>query len=233
MNFRKRLRGLWPELQRGQAEAVHEARKLTRRAQAALRVDGGHGRARRAWRDLRRMLAPVRDWDAVGVHLRASLVELGASPRSLQRFDAAWARERAARWAEVQLPDKRPPYPTPGDHPKRLRRRLESDWAQLLERAPQQLAASDETEWHTLRKALKALRYTWELSAEPPEALLKLLEALGRVQDAHVALAALDHPALPARHRPALEARERADQAAALAEARQLWPAVAALQLPD
>ncbi len=232
MKLNKRLKRLWPDLLAGHPTAVHETRKITRRAQAALRADGGHKKARLAWRDLRRAISPVRDWDAVGVHLREGLTELGAGAQVLKRFDHAWMTERAARWAQLQLPEHPPRYRAHKHHRARLHHRLERDWQRLIAEGPQHLAAAEDAEWHVLRKQLKALRYTWELQGEPPADLLALLEALGRVQDANVALEAIRHPALPATYRARLEARERVAQVAALAEARRLWPIVAALPLP-
>ncbi|MBB6099281.1 CHAD domain-containing protein [Deinobacterium chartae] len=227
MKWAKRLETYWANLEAGQPKAVHEVRKLTRRAQADLRAVGGPKKIQRAWRSLRRTIAPIRDWDAVGEHLRHGLEELGATEAELARFDEAWASERLHRWAYVILPAPPPPFEHPGDWRERVRETLKDDWQDLKREAKRVLESSEYAAWHEWRKHLKRYRYTLELVDDPPEELLDLLQALGRMQDAQVASEMLRDPATPVpdAYRDRLLAREAAATEQAAAQVRDLWKA--------
>ena len=59
----KQLETHWEALERGKEEAVHEVRKLSRKAGATLKALEAPKKIQRAWRAIRRAVAPLRDWD--------------------------------------------------------------------------------------------------------------------------------------------------------------------------
>ncbi|MFC5849952.1 CHAD domain-containing protein [Deinococcus petrolearius] len=224
----QRLEALWPALAQGDPEAVHEARKLTRKVAAELRLGGAPKKTRRAWRDLRRAVAPLRDRDVAFGHIGAALDELGQGGSGRDAFAADWQRQRAAAVAGLKLPE------VPGDvpRPKHLRRRaraaLTEQAAQVLASGPSVLRAQEPETWHDWRKALKNYRYTLELLREPPGALKDVLDSLGRLQDAEVVLDVLEHEPWLEGARTDLIARERRIRLDTREEVRAQWPALEA-----
>ena len=103
------LSGMWPALVQGDPKAVHETRKLTRKVGAELSVTGAPKKVRRAWRDLRRAVAPLRDHDVAGEHLAAALEEQGRPPHEIADFRRDWQRRRAELLAGV-LRDRWPDH---------------------------------------------------------------------------------------------------------------------------
>ena len=196
---------------------------MTRKVQAELAALGGRKKVRRAWRDLRRAIAPVRDHDATGEHLVAGLREIGASEADIHAFERDWAARRARLWDAVSLPEPPPEFARPRKWRDRVREAADDDLSALRREAREVLDTADEEAWHEWRKNLKRYRYTLELGADPPQALLDLLQELGRAQDATVIRAALrDETILPA-HRDALLRREDAAEAGSRERARELW----------
>lgn len=226
-----RLEDLWPDLKAGDPGAVHAARKLTRRAQAELRVAGAGGKVRRAWRDLRRAAAPLRDHDVAGEHLRAALVGLGAPPPLLGRFDTEWAARRAALLAGTDWPQRPPAYDLKGGWRGRARKLAAGDVDDLIEEGEAALASEDTQAWHDWRKNLKRHRYTLDLLGDVPTPLTDVLDALGRLQDTEVTTALLrGDPTLGGllgEFRDQLLVRETAAGKAARAWVRTLFPAFA------
>lgn len=231
----RRLKPLWPRLQVGDPEAVHAARKLTRRAQAELRVADAGGKVARAWRDLRRAAAPLRDHDVTGEHLRDALAELGVEAATLAYFDHTWAERRTALLAATTWPAPPPAFELENGWKKRAHRLAHKDGARLLQDGQATLDSEDAEPWHAWRKRLKRLRYTLELVGEVPPALLETLEALGRLQDAEVVLGVLRaDPELLRYERDRLMAREEEARRAARERVRALFPALTLeLQGPD
>ncbi|MBZ9716056.1 CHAD domain-containing protein [Deinococcus multiflagellatus] len=224
----KTLDQLWPDLQQGDPKAIHEARKLTRKVQAQLRIASAPKRTKRAWRDLRRAVAPVRDRDAVGQHLLQALRELEVPPQALSDFEQAWAERRARTQAEVALPDLPPAVKRPKSWKARVKETLCSDAHELLREAEQVFQSPSTDPWHEWRKHLKRYRYTAELMGDAPEALLAVLEQLGRLQDAQVAQTILTEEDWVPQYREALLRREAEAQHHAQARVRDLWPALKA-----
>lgn len=226
-NTAKALRTLWPSLEAGAPEALHQARKLTRRAQAQLRVVGAPGRTRRAWRKLRRAVAPVRDHDVAGQHLIGALNQLGAPPEEVAAFQAAWSARRRRLFAAVKLPEPPPRVKRPRRLKARVREVLEKDARALLREAAAVLGSGEPGRWHEWRKHLKRYRYTLELTSAAPASLLQVLEHLGRLQDAQVARELLSQDDWLPHHRDALMDAEAAAARQARAQVREAWPALA------
>ncbi|AFZ68746.1 CHAD domain-containing protein [Deinococcus peraridilitoris] len=217
------LEKLWPALQKGDARAVHEVRKLTRKVGADLRAAGASGKVKRSWRDLRRAIAPVRDHDAVQAHLRDGLQELGADDAYLQRFDESWAARRQVLWSKVNLPDP-PVVPSrPKDFKARLRERARKDWKALVSESQEVLESEDAEAWHAWRKHLKAYRHTLDLLGEAPAGLEEVLQALGRLQDAQVTREVLEAQDAVPEYREALLTREERAAAESRILAREQW----------
>ncbi|MGX9685693.1 CHAD domain-containing protein [Deinococcus wulumuqiensis] len=219
-----RLDALWPDLVQGDPKAVHEARKLTRKVAAELAVSGAPKKVRRAWRDLRRAVAPLRDHDVAGEHLAAALSEEGRPQREITAFRRDWQRRRAALLAGVLWPEPPPAFERPDKFKRRTRRALAHEAQTLLEDTPDVLSAEDPETWHEWRKALKHYRYTLELLGDPPEELLGTLDALGRMQDAEVVRGLLEEHSLLPDQREALLARELEARQTAQEQVRALWP---------
>ncbi|MFC4456548.1 CHAD domain-containing protein [Deinococcus sonorensis] len=220
----KGLGRYWEALQTGEPEAVHEVRKLTRRVQAELHVAGMHGRTQREWRDLRRAVATLRDRDAVGAHLREALRSLQVPEEEVRQFEADWQHIRDAQFQALKLPERPGSRPRPGHWKRRIRQTLAQDREQLRREGEQVMASTDLDVWHGWRKHLKRYRYTLALRDEVPGEVLRMLEALGHLQDARVAEHLLqDEQWLPGHHMVLL-AREQAAQMTAMEQARQLWP---------
>ncbi|MEF2278871.1 CHAD domain-containing protein [Deinococcus sp. YIM 134068] len=227
----ERLEDVWPALRAGDPEAVHTARKLTRRAQAELRVAGARGRVRRAWRDLRRAAAPLRDHDVAGGHLRAALADLGAPETLLTRFGEEWAARRTALLAGTRWPEPPPAYDLKGGWKVRARKLAAEDADDLLAEGEAALASADTEMWHAWRKNLKRHRYTLGLLGDVPTPLTDVLDALGRLQDTEVTTALLRDDeglrALLGGYRDLLLVHEAAAGQAARAWVRALFPAFA------
>ena len=219
-----RLGALWPDLVQGDPKAVHEARKLTRKVAAELAVTGAPKKVRRAWRDLRRAVAPLRDHDVAGDHLAAALEEQGRPKREITAFRREWQERRAALLAGVQWPEMPPVSGRPDKFRRRARRALAHEAEALLGDTPGVLSAEDPTTWHEWRKALKHYRYTLELVGESPEVLTDTLDALGRMQDAEVVRGLLDERDLLPDQRGALLDRELVARHTAQDQVRALWP---------
>ncbi|WP_104989737.1 CHAD domain-containing protein [Deinococcus sp. NW-56] len=225
-----RLRPLWDALTAGDPEAVHRARKLTRRAQAELRVADAGGKTERAWRDLRRAAAPLRDHDVAGDHLRQALTELDVPGDTLAYFDRTWAERRAARLAATEWPDPPPAFKLKRGWKDRARRLIRKDGKRLLAAGEAVLATHDAEQWHDWRKRLKRYRYTLALLGEVPPVLTDTLEALGRFQDAEVVLELLHgDPDLLRYERARLIAREEVARNKAQERVRELFPELARL----
>lgn len=219
-----RLEKLWPDLVQGDPKAVHEARKLTRKVAAELAVSGAPKKVRRAWRDLRRAVAPLRDHDVAGEHLAAALSEEGRPKREINAFKRDWQERRTDLLAGVQWPEMPPTVERPDKFKRRARRALAHEAQSLLEDTPEVLTAEDPDTWHEWRKALKHYRYTLELLEDSPEVLTDTLDALGRMQDAEVVRGLLEEHGLLPDQREALLARELEARQAAQEQVRVLWP---------
>ncbi|MFC4640385.1 CHAD domain-containing protein [Deinococcus hohokamensis] len=222
----KTLKKLWPALEEGDVKAVHEARKLTRKAQAQLRIASAPKRTKRAWRDLRRAVAPVRDRDASGQLLVMALKDLNVPQAVVAQFQAEWAEARQRAFAEVELPELPPPVKRPKQWKARVEEALCSDAHELTREASGVFATTTVEPWHEWRKHLKRYRYTTELTGEAPEALIQILEELGRMQDAQVVQELLNKEAWVPQYREALLRREADAQQKAQARVRELWPAL-------
>lgn len=220
----KKLQKLWPKLTAGDPKAVHEARKLTRRASAELAASGAPKSARRAWRDLRRAAAALRDHDVAGDHIAAALEEGGRSAAEVGQFRTDWAERRAHLLARTEWPAAPEVVARPEDFRDRVRRALRREARDLLEEAPGVLKADQAEIWHDWRKRLKHYRYTLELQEGAPKVLTETLEALGRMQDAEVVRALLtEHDYVPGQRKP-LQKREKEARLASQAQVRALWP---------
>ncbi|PTA66640.1 CHAD domain-containing protein [Deinococcus arcticus] len=79
--------------------------------------------------------------------------------------------------------------------------------------------AQDTGPWHEWRKHLKRYRFTAELTGDAPQAVLDVLEELGRLQDAQVAQDLLRAENWVPGHRDALLRREAGAQQQAQARA--------------
>ena len=218
------LSSLWPALVQGDPKAVHEARKLTRKVGAELSVTGAPKKVRRAWRDLRRAVAPLRDHDVAGEHLAAALEEQGRPPHEIADFRRDWQRRRAELLAGVQWPEQPPLPERPDKFKRRVRRTLAHEAQDLLDDTPAVLKAESPETWHEWRKALKHYRYTLELVDKSPDVLLNTLDALGRMQDAEVVRGLLTENQLLPDQREALLARELEARRTAQEQVRTLWP---------
>ncbi|WP_019587264.1 CHAD domain-containing protein [Deinococcus apachensis] len=223
-----RLKTLWDDLRAGDPGAVHGARKLTRRAQAELRVADAGGKTERAWRDLRRAAAPLRDHDVAGGHIRDALVELGVPEDTLAYFDRTWAGRRANLLAGTVWPERPPAFDLRSGWKGRARRLIEQDGDKLLRDGKAVLNSEHSEEWHAWRKRLKRYRYTLDLIGEVPSVVTDTLEALGRLQDAEVVVDILHgDPDLLRFERARLIAREEVARQAARERVRGLFPTLA------
>lgn len=232
----ERLRPLWDALTAGDPEAIHRARKLSRRAGAELRVAEAGKKTERAWRELRRAAAPLRDHDVAGGHILQALEALGAPPGTRSAFARSWALRRSGLLAATRWPAPPPSFRLKKGWEDRARRLLLRDRPRLLAAGEAALASADPEVRHDWRKRLKRTRYTWALLGEVPPALTDILEALGRFQDAEVVLGLLEtHPDLLRTRRGDLIAHEQRARAAAQEQVRELFPALAqvlAAELP-
>ena len=222
----KTLKKLWPALEEGDVKAIHEARKLTRKAQAQLRIASAPKQTKRAWRDVRRAVAPVRDRDASGELLRTVLKDLNVPQEALDQFQTDWEAARQRTFAEVELPE----LPSAVNRPKHWKARVEealcSDAHELIREANQVFQTTAVEPWHEWRKHLKRYRYTAELVGEAPDALLQVLEQLGRMQDAQVVQDLLNQEGWVPQYHEAILGREAAAQREAQDRVRELWPAL-------
>lgn len=229
----ERLSKLLPGVQEGDPKAVHEARKLTRKVAAELALTDAPKKVRRAWRDLRRAVAPIRDRDAAGEHLRAALDELHAPTAEIAEFEQGWRALRARELKALQLPSLprrlSKEIPRPKHWKRKVKAALAEQGTQILEVAPKVLRARKLGTWHEWRKALKHYRYTLELLEPAPAALTDVLNALGRLQDAEVVLDILTSETWLPHSRDALIAREKQARKDAQHQVRQAWPALEGL----
>lgn len=224
----ERLNKLLPAVQEGDAKAIHEARKLTRKVAAELALTDAPKKVRRAWRDLRRAVAPIRDRDAAGEHVRAALAELHASDTEIQAFEQGWQSKRAEALAALKLPKMAGDVPRPKHFKRKVRAALTEQSADILEVAPKVLRARKPETWHEWRKSLKHYRYTLELLEPAPTALTDVLDGLGRLQDAEVVLDILTGEAWLPHSKDVLIKRERQARQEAQRQVRQAWPALEA-----
>ncbi|AFD24919.1 CHAD domain-containing protein [Deinococcus gobiensis] len=222
------LEDLWPALAQGDPQAVHEARKLTRKVAAELKLGDAPKKTRRAWRDLRRAVAPLRDRDVAFGHIGEALDELGQGGAGREAFAADWGRQRAEAVAALKLPKVPTDAPRPKHLGRRAREALTEQAGELLASGPGVLKARRPDTWHEWRKALKNYRYTLELLREPPDALKAVLDSLGRLQDAEVVLDILEHEPWLEGARADLIARERRIRLESRKEVRAQWPALEA-----
>lgn len=224
----RELKKLWDDLLAGDPAAVHEARKLSRRAQAELRVSDAGGGKRRAWRALRQAAAPLRDHDVTGEHLRGALLELGVEAGTLAYFDGTWRERREALLAGTVWPERPRGFDLREGWRKKARHLAQRDGTDLLTEGEAALSSVEAEAWHRWRKHLKRYRYTLELLEEVPPVLTEVLRALGRLQDAEVVLTLLrGDPELLRYERARLIAREEAARHAAQERVRDLFPALA------
>ena len=200
-------------------EYVHQTRVALRRARAALRALGaGRGADNPVGRDLRWMadcFGAVRDWDVMLSHTLPSLLEATAQDparreRLLQRAQAHRERQQLRlsgilhgarfarvalcllRWAEASSAPAALPPPQPALKFARANEKLIAAAGDLKRLPPRKL--------HRLRILAKRQRYALELLASEPHVqgakrmlrtLVRLQQLLGRINDAHMALAAL------------------------------------------
>ncbi|THF71400.1 CHAD domain-containing protein [Deinococcus sp. Arct2-2] len=225
----ERLNKLLPAVKDGDPKAIHEARKLTRKVAAELALTDAPKKVRRAWRDLRRAVAPVRDRDAAGEHVRAALHELNASAAEIATFDRDWQSKRAEALAAMKLPKLSKDVPRPKHFKRKVRAALAQQSAEILEAAPKVLRARTTETWHEWRKTLKHYRYTLELLEPAPSALTDVLDGLGRLQDAEVVLDILTGEARLPHSKAALIQREKGARQEAQRQVRQAWPALEAV----
>ncbi|MFB9993111.1 CHAD domain-containing protein [Deinococcus oregonensis] len=225
---KERLNKLLPAVQEGDPRAVHEARKLTRKVAAELALSDAPKKVRRAWRDLRRAVAPIRDRDAAGEHLRAALKELHASEAEIHTFEQDWQNKRAEALAALKLPKMGGHVPHPKHFKRKVRAALAEQSAEILAAAPRVLRARKPETWHEWRKTLKHYRYTLELLEPAPTALTDVLDGLGRLQDAEVVLDILTGEAWLPQSKDALIEREKKARQDAQRQVRQAWPALEA-----
>ncbi|MDB5044871.1 MAG: metal-binding protein [Deinococcus sp.] len=222
----ERLTKLLPDVQEGDPKAIHEARKLTRKVAAELALSDAPKKVRRAWRDLRRAVAPIRDRDAAGEHLRAALQELKAPRAEIETFERDWQSKRAEALAALILPKMAKDVPRPKHLKRKVRAALAEQGAAILDAAPRVLGASTTEVWHEWRKSLKHYRYTLELLEPAPTALTDVLDGLGRLQDAEVVLDILTGEAWLPHSKAALIEGEQRARTAAQEQVRQAWPAL-------
>jgi hypothetical protein len=225
----ERLSKLLPAVKEGDAKAIHEARKLTRKVAAELALTDAPKKVRRAWRDLRRAVAPIRDRDAAGEHVRAALHELNASEGEITAFEQDWERKRAEALAAMNLPKLARDVPRPKHFKRKVRAALAQQSEAILEAAPKVLRAKKTETWHEWRKTLKHYRYTLELLEPAPTALTDVLDGLGRLQDAEVVLDILTGEAWLPHSKDVLIERERQARQEAQRQVRQAWPALEAV----
>lgn len=211
-------------LVRGEPTAIHETRKLSRQVGAELALDGSPRRARRAWRDLRRAVAPLRDHDVMGEHISNALKRLHTPAGEITGFQSAWAEKRAALLADLKLPELPRIPERPGNFRKKARHSLVKQAGRLQEDAQDVLSSTDPVTWHEWRKDLKQYRYTLEVLTEAPRILKDTLDALGRMQDAEVVLDTVTPPEWPYGHREALIKQETAARNRARSTVRKHWP---------
>ncbi len=198
MRYQKSLDNVWTSLELGDASAIHEVRKLTRKAGAELRAWGASKKIQGSWRALRRAIAPLRDWDVIGEQLEQHLSRDGASEALKQAMLEDWDAERNQRYAYLVLPAKPHPFEAPKNAEKNtnevLTEVLHDDWGKLRRMAKRILPDDISSAWHDFRKKLKRFRHTLELLRNPPAVLLELLRHLGRIQDADILIAVLKDP---------------------------------------
>lgn len=225
MQAREQLKSLLPGIQAGDAAAIHEARKLTRRIEAELALAGAPKKRRRKWRKFRRAIAPIRDQDAAGEHLQTALNELDVPQPEIQVFQQAWRAARAEALRQLKLPKLPKHFEEPENSEEELQKLLVKLSARVRRQAQQALESTDPQDWHTWRKTLKKYRYTLELAVEEaPRVLRDVLDALGRLQDADVVLGKLADKRLPIPGRERLMAREHAAREQAMQRVQRLWP---------
>ena len=208
---------------RGEPKAVHETRKLSRQVGAELALDGAPRKARRAWRDLRRAVAPLRDHDVTGEHIAAALKRLKVPQTEITAFQDAWAHKRQDMLKDLNLPELPRVPEQPRNFKKKARSAMLKQARRLQDDAAEVLKATDSVIWHEWRKDLKQYRYTHEVLSAAPQILKDTLDALGRMQDAEVVLDAVTHD-WPYGHAVALMKQETGARNRARTAVRKLWP---------
>ena len=225
-NLARKLELLWPALLDGDPEAVHRVRKLTRRAQAHLRVSRSPGRTRRAWRELRQMISPIRDRDVTSQHLLETLRAWQLPQGELRTFRQKWARARREAFAALTFPQGPPEIELRKYWKRHARDVLERDREEMQREGVRVLDSEDPEDWHSWRKQLKRYRYTLELVGKVPGELEEVLQGLGRMQDAQVIREVLAGGMWLPAYRERLLEREGQELLEARAQVRTRWPAL-------
>jgi len=223
----KALETHWEALERGEEGAVHEVRKLSRQAGAVLGALEAPKKVQRAWRALRRAVAPLRDWDVLRDLLRSRLDELQAPLETLQKFEEDWQLEREKRFGYLVLPAVPHSFDTPKHFDKMLEEAIEDEWPKLRRTAKRILSLEPSALWHDWRKKLKHYRYLLEALNRDSSDLRAVLQSLGRVQDAEVLIATLEDPvqlpSLSPELRGKIIALERGSMLEAAEKVRSSW----------
>ena len=188
----KQLETHWEALERGKEEAVHEVRKLSRKAGATLKALEAPKKIQRAWRAIRRAVAPLRDWDVLRDLVKTRLKELEVSKATLQKFQEDWQLEREKRFGYLVLPVKPHAFESPKHGIKLLEEALEDEWPRLKRDAKRILSLEPSAAWHDWRKKLKHYRYLLEALERDVTDLKVVLEGLGRIQDAEILISTLE-----------------------------------------
>lgn len=239
----EQLQTLWPDLETGQPEAVHRARKLSRKVDATLKLISAPRKVCHAWRDLRRALAPLRDHDITGQHIVSILQQQRATKTVIKAFEADWAHIRQQMSSELKLPklqlltfddrklNKADAAASSAD--TKLAKVAQTDLvrqaALLLTTVPAVLESSQMAQWHEVRKALKQYRHTLELVETPSHEITTALDAFGQLQDTEVVIHALaSRQDWTFGDADPLIQQQTQQQQAAQSAIRELWPALSA-----
>ena len=223
----KVLEAHWEALERGEEGAVHEVRKLSRQAGAVLRALEAPKKTQRAWRALRRAVAPLRDWDVLRDLLGSRLGELKVPLETLQKFEADWQLEREKRFGYLVLPAVPHFFEVPKLGDKLLEEAVEDDWPKLRRTAKRILSLEPSALWHDWRKKLKHYRYLLEALNRDSSDLRAVLQSLGRIQDAEVLISTLEDlvqlPSLMPELRVKITQLERGVMQEAAEKVRSSW----------
>ncbi len=215
------LESYWAALERGEETAIHEVRKLSRQAGAVLKALEAPKKVQRAWRALRRAVAPLRDWDVLRDLLGSRLTELEVPLETVHRFEEDWQLEREKRFGYLVLPAKPQAFDTPKHTHKLLEEALDDEWPKLRRTAKRILSLEPSALWHDWRKKLKHYRYLLEALDRDSSDLRAVLQSLGRVQDAEALISTLEDPSHLPSLSPELRGRMIALERAAMLEAAE------------
>lgn len=222
-----RLDDWWEGLTQGHPKAIHEVRKLTRRAGAELQVSDAGKKVRGAWGDLRRAAATLRDHDVAGAHLADMLGELGAPASTVTRFRQSRDEGRRELLAQTRFPARPPAFELRPDWVEKAQKWVRRSSKKLLAEGQDALQAEDSAAWHEWRKDLKKYRYMLDLLGEVPAAVTDTLDALGSLQDAEVLLELLrSDPKLLRSYRSRLMALAESKRSSARDEAKKHFAAL-------